>query len=259
VPPDPTDAADAYLVSEITPEQAEVEVSRQKARIEMLQRTMQPGTLLDIGCGPGYLVKAAQTMGWRAAGCDISEGCCEFGREVLGVPLFAGTFQDLPSRSGIDHPDVITAFHVLEHLHEPLDFVKFADRTLKPGGLLVIEIPNLFSFESLLAGESWHGLALPAHVGFYTPESLRHLVEPMFRIDLIEYSIAPYFYENIEPYLKRVAVNADLIDRCARQFSGTAMVAYLVKQAPSPSEAQVKRPSLLRRAARRAARLVRPG
>jgi SAM-dependent methyltransferase len=226
--------------------------------VQLLERFRRPGTLLDLGCGPGYLVKAAEAMGWRAAGCDISEGCCEFGRRMLGVQLFAGSFEDLPERSGIYHPDAITAFHVLEHLHEPDELLQFAAHALLPGGILVIEVPNLFSFESLCAGDSWHGLALPAHVAFYTPESLKLLFEPSFRVAKLEYSIAPYFYERIESYAKQIAVSPEIIDRCARQFSGTAMVAYLERQPGTrrSDEGEEEIPSLVRRGARRITRLL---
>jgi SAM-dependent methyltransferase len=262
VPHDTSDSATVYLTSDIDSSTAVEEVEKQKARLRQLERFRSPpGALLDIGSGPGYLVKAAQEMGWRAAGCELSEACCKFGRDVLGVPLFATSFDDLPQASGIHQADVITAYHVVEHLPVPKEFVSFAARTLAPGGLVLVEIPNLFSFESLQLGEAWHGLALPAHVGFHTPKSLTALFEPEFRITLIEYSIAPYYYEKIAPYLERMAISSELIDRSARQFSGTALVAYIERadagNESSSAAAEPKADALPRRAVRKLWRTLR--
>ncbi len=255
VPEDPSDAADVYLPAGFSLETAAREVEANKGRVRLIERFKRPGALLDVGSGPGYFVKAAQELGWRAAGCDLSTKCCEFGRTELGTAVYPCEFRALPEVSGVRSPDVITAFHVLEHLPSPREFVRFAADVLPWGGLAVVEIPNLFSFESLYQQESWHGLALPAHVAFYTPESLALLFGPRFRIVAVEYSVAECFNERVLPYLGRLAVDGALIDRCARQFSGTATVAYIEKRPP------FWRPSLGRnlpyRAARKVVRLLR--
>ncbi len=239
------DSAGFYLQEQPSLDVAMTEVEACQLRIREIERFKARGTLLDVGCGLGYLVKAAEMTGWRAAGCDLSAACCEFGRETLRVRLFNCGYQELPGMSGIHTADVITANHVLEHLGEPSEFVRFADNILIPGGVAVVEIPNLFSFESLYRGESWHGLALPHHVTFFTTESLSCLFQPAFRVRLVEYSVAEYFHENVGSYLRRLTLDAGAIDRFARQFSGTAMVAYIEKVGTESREdrfAPVRRP-----------------
>ena len=174
------------------------------------------------------------------------------------MPIYPTSFAGLPDASGVQQVDVVTAFHVLEHLPVPQEFARFSSQVLRPGGLLAVEIPNLFSFESLYFRDSWHGLALPAHLGFYTPKSLETLFQPSFRIVLLEYSIAAYFHENIADYAAHLAVDRQLIDGCARQFSGTAMVAYLERVDPEqpPRAGQAVADAIRRTLPYRAARKV---
>jgi len=256
-----SDSSGFYLRDEPTLETAMGEVEKWRVRIREIERFISQGSLLDVGCGLGYVVKAAEKEGWQAAGCDLSEACCEFGRRVLGVQLFSGGYEELPALSGIRTPDVITLNHVLEHLATPSEFVRFAEATLAPGGLAVVEIPNLFSFESLFNAESWYGLAIPHHVSFFTPESLNRLFGPNFRVKLLEYSVAQFFHDNVAGYLHRLTRDQGLIDRYARQFSGTAMVAYIEKQSGLPLEATPDRNShsLVRRAVGRIGRVLRQG
>ena len=263
IPQEDSDSAGFYLRDNPSISDAMAEVEKCKVRIGEIERFKRRGTLMDIGAGLGYMVKAAEDKGWQAVGCDLSPSCCEFGVRTLGVRLFDCDYDKLPGESGLGTVDVITANYVLEHLPSPSEFVRFARQTLRTGGLAVIEIPNLLSFESLYLGESWHGLALPHHVTFFTPESLSRLFSPGFRIILVEYSIADYFHQNVAPYLHRLAIDERLIDRLARQFSGTAMVAYIEKTgeeqlaSPRGGMTETVKKTLPYRAARRLWRVLR--
>jgi len=97
MPHDSGDSADVYLDADVDASAALIEVENQKARIQAIERVRAPGTLWDIGSGPGYLVKAAQMMGWEAAGCELSQGCCEFGRKRSACQFIPHLLLDFPT------------------------------------------------------------------------------------------------------------------------------------------------------------------
>lgn len=111
-----------------------------KDRLAKLERQRGRGSLLDLGCGIGLLVAYARNRGWKAVGLETSvwaaaEGRRRFGIDVIEQPLETA---DVEPRS----IDVIHANHVLEHLVDPVETLAAAFRALRPGGVLVAEVPQ---------------------------------------------------------------------------------------------------------------------
>ncbi len=73
--------------------------------------------------------------------------------------------------------DFITMFHVIEHLTDPLKAFGFAAAHLKPGGNLIIQVPNIDSIQARLFGATWHGLDVPRHIINFTGTGLRRLLK----------------------------------------------------------------------------------
>lgn len=133
------------------------------------------GTLLDVGCGPGLLVAAAQQRGWDATGIEPSAWARDWARQTLGLTLIAGghdAMRQLPPQSR----DVVSALDVIEHVLDPDQFVADCARVLKPGGLLVITTPKFDSLLARLMGRRWYCI-FPAHLHYFTVLSLRTLLE----------------------------------------------------------------------------------
>jgi 2-polyprenyl-3-methyl-5-hydroxy-6-metoxy-1,4-benzoquinol methylase len=114
-------------------------------------------------------------QGWRVVGLDNSRPTVERVRSELGVPCHLGTLPhaDLPPESF----DVITMWHALEHVHEPLLALQAAHRLLSPRGRIVIAVPNIDSAPARLFGPAWFGLELPRHLTHFTPPTLRAMLE----------------------------------------------------------------------------------
>ncbi|WP_128106522.1 class I SAM-dependent methyltransferase [Azoarcus sp. DN11] len=128
------------------------------------------GALLDVGCGNGRFLAVAREMGWRAEGIDFDEQAVRAAR-AEGLQVRHGgieLFDDVRERY-----DVITASHVIEHVHDPVDMLVRIHRLLKPGGRLWLETPNLASLGHRLYGPNWRGLEPPRHLVLFTPDSLR--------------------------------------------------------------------------------------
>jgi 2-polyprenyl-3-methyl-5-hydroxy-6-metoxy-1,4-benzoquinol methylase len=112
--------------------------------------------LLDIGCGSGTFLHLAQAHGYIPHGMDISAKAVEIAHRQYGYPARQG---EIGSSIWDDcRFDFITMFHVLEHLREPRQALKYAGQLLRPGGLLIIQVPNISSMQARLFKTRWYGL-----------------------------------------------------------------------------------------------------
>jgi SAM-dependent methyltransferase len=99
-----------------------------------------PGRLLDVGCGAGHLLALARDAGWDVAGVDPSAEGCALARAQYGLEVTASFLEaaDMPDAFF----DVITLVNVLDQAPDPALLLAAARRTLRPGGLLVVRVPN---------------------------------------------------------------------------------------------------------------------
>jgi 2-polyprenyl-3-methyl-5-hydroxy-6-metoxy-1,4-benzoquinol methylase len=98
--------------------------------------------LLDIGCGLGYFMARAAARGWIAYGCDTSEQWLRHAAAVTGHPERLACSEPTAGLHGGNF-ELITIWDVLEHVHEPLPFLRAAADLLAPGGRLFIRTPNI--------------------------------------------------------------------------------------------------------------------
>lgn len=134
-------------------------------------------SVLDIGSGRGYTLYYLRKYFRfrRAAGTQISQPALEFSRNVLGLEIYG---EDLLKRSwNNDSFDVITLWHVLEHLVKPEEYIVKIYDLLNKNGKLIIEVPNLASWSYRWAGKYWLGLDLKHHLSFFSPLSLQAMLK----------------------------------------------------------------------------------
>jgi SAM-dependent methyltransferase len=134
-----------------------------------------PGRVLDVGCGRGFLLDAFRRRGWTAHGTELDDRSAAHAREVLGLQVETGPADRWPWPEA--HFDAVVFWHVLEHLAAPERALARAHRLLRPGGVLVVGVPNFASPEARLAGPGWFHLDVPRHVVHLTPEWLGRAVE----------------------------------------------------------------------------------
>lgn len=214
------------------PNNIKQQVEAQRVRVENIMRFRQPpGKLLDVGCGPGFFLKAAQGAGFSVQGCELSTGCVEFAKSEWEIEVLRGDFCACPFERG-NH--VITMYHTLEHTREPRRYIKRARDLLARNGMIVIEVPNVLSFDSLYRKEQWEGLCVPAHLQFFSRATLERLLEDCgFELITIESSISDFYFANLHSYLTRLVRDQAQIDKYAREFGGLVLVAY-ARRAWSP-------------------------
>ncbi|HEY6781312.1 MAG TPA: class I SAM-dependent methyltransferase [Thermoleophilaceae bacterium] len=127
------------------------------------------GRLLDVGCGRGDLAHWFAARGWRVAGVEPgAEAAAQ--AAARGIEMHHGTLDDVPWPPSSF--DAISFNHSLEHVHDPLRALVQARTLLRPGGLLIVSVPNFDSWQRRLFGSRWFHLDLPRHLQHFGRVSL---------------------------------------------------------------------------------------
>ncbi len=133
----------------------------------------QRGRLLDVGTAGGSFLAVAKQTGWEAAGCEPNRWLCEWGNKQYGLKIVPGTIFDMKLPDAAF--DVVTLWDVLEHTPDPKAVLKECARVLKPGGLLVVNYPDIYSSIARLMGRRWVFL-LSVHLYYFTSETLKAML-----------------------------------------------------------------------------------
>jgi SAM-dependent methyltransferase len=156
--------------------------------IESWQRMMQPvferaahliqhrigtGRLLDVGAGFGFFLAEMKGRGWEVMGVEISRKGMDYAKKVLGLTVHPGPLEKIGFPE--NHFDAVTGFYIIEHLANPMAFLKECHRILKPGGLLLLRYPHTTPIKNLLHlfGIQNRLYDLPAHLSDFSPEIIR--------------------------------------------------------------------------------------
>lgn len=144
--------------------------------LELLESLSGKGRMLEVGCSWGYFLEAARGCGWQVQGLELSNPAAKWAKERLGLEVGCGTIEAFPLREETVF-DVVVAWHVIEHVQDPMSFLRIARDRLRPGGLLALRTPNIRSAPARLNGRAWHWVGAPAHLSLFSPKSLRLAVE----------------------------------------------------------------------------------
>ena len=131
--------------------------------------------LLDVGCGGATLLGTLRAKGFEVLGFDASPEAAAIAKADHSVEVITG--RRLQDASFPDAAfDVVTLFHVMEHVPDPRDLLAEVRRILNPGGRAVLQVPNIDSWQFRLFGIRWYGLDVPRHVINYSSQSIRQLL-----------------------------------------------------------------------------------
>jgi SAM-dependent methyltransferase len=131
------------------------------------------GALLDIGCGRGDQAAGFARLGWRVAGLDPSDEAVEAAR-AQGVEAIVGELDDAPWDPGSF--DGVLFNHSLEHMPDPVEALHRAAQLVRPGGLVLISVPDWASWQRRRFGTYWFHLDLPRHLQHFNAGALREAV-----------------------------------------------------------------------------------
>jgi len=145
-----------------------------RQRLALIGRLVPPpGRLLDAGAGRGRFVASARDAGYQASGVEPSlrgvQAAAEMGIELQHAGIEA-------AEVALGSYDVVSLWHVLEHLGDPAAALERIGGWLRPGGVLLVGVPNLDSLQARLGGERWFHLDAPRHRIHFTPRGLELLL-----------------------------------------------------------------------------------
>ncbi len=137
--------------------------------------------VLDVGCGIGGFVDVALSSGYSAEGIDLSHPAVEIAMGV-GLPVSRCDFfsEDIQMASR----DVVTLFEVIEHVPQPVAFLRRAEEVVKPGGLVYITTPNFGSLDRRILGAKWKAIH-PEHLTYFTPSTLLAAVRAGTNLEVV--------------------------------------------------------------------------
>lgn len=149
-------------------------------RLKQIAPYKSAGKALDIGCGPGYFLTAAQNLGFDVHGLDPSDYIVEQAQKTWGDRIRLGLIESAayPPESF----DLVVAFDTFEHIYDPKKFLTAIHGVLKPGGVLAITTPDPTSLLSKISGKNWVSYKLPEHVFYWSPETIRKILSEHYEV-----------------------------------------------------------------------------
>lgn len=144
-----------------------------KRKLKLINEVSGSGkSLLDVGCGTGDFLQIAATSGWKISGIEPNDQA----RDIANKKTKASVFDtDQLSKFEAHSFDVITLWHVLEHLPNLDQHFSIFKNLLSPNGVLIIAVPNYRSYDAKLYKEFWAAYDAPRHFWHFSQDSIKRL------------------------------------------------------------------------------------
>jgi SAM-dependent methyltransferase len=199
-----------------------VYVSQMDARVRTFAGTVEQitrlrpsrGRILDVGTAAGAFLKAASDAGWDAAGIEPNGWLARWGRERYGVSIHVGSIDDVPLPR--HHFDVVTLWDVIEHTPDPMHVLRRVNELLVPGGLLIVNYPDIGSWIARALGRKWPFLS-SVHLYYFTRRTIAAALD---RADFETLVVRPHFQRLKLGYIaERGSVVSPLLSRVGLRLS----------------------------------------
>lgn len=129
--------------------------------------------LLDVGCGTGEFLAVMKAAGWQVEGLERDERAAVWAREHHQISLATGSVEQLSAST--QQYDIVTLWHVLEHLYDPGQALEIIARRLRENGVLLIAVPNIAGIDARVYKSNWVALDAPRHVNHFSLDTLARL------------------------------------------------------------------------------------
>ncbi|MBD8389404.1 class I SAM-dependent methyltransferase [Dysgonomonas sp. BGC7] len=147
---------------------------RSKAKMVCRYAGDKKGMLLDIGSGTGYFLNKMKERKWVVTGIEKSETARNYTKQKFNINCQASDYlYEIPCKT----KDVITMWHVLEHLEHLNSVMDHLQGILKDDGTLIIALPNKSSFDAAYYKENWAAYDVPRHLWHFSPADFEHLAK----------------------------------------------------------------------------------
>ncbi len=129
----------------------------------------------EIGCGSGGILLRLQEQGALVSGCDIDTRRANTGRELYNLSLEAKAAEEL-TREDLKGYNIILLSNVLEHLHQPLDFLKHLREIIPENARLIVDVPNISNAAIYSPGNGFSPFVRISHIWYFSVKSLKNLM-----------------------------------------------------------------------------------
>lgn len=142
---------------------------------QMIGKIKSKGKLLDVGCGTGYFADYMKRKGYDVTGVEADPNARSFAEKEFGLEVLSP--EDFLEKKLAGPFDVITLWHVLEHLHDFNLSMERIRKHLAPGGIIIIALPNSNALDARHYKKFWAGYDVPRHLWHFTPQTFQLLAE----------------------------------------------------------------------------------
>ena len=197
------------------------------------------GRILDVGCGTGDFLAACDRDGWQAYGVEPNEKARKNALAKIGnSEAIAASLAEL--KKGSSSPfDVITLWHVLEHVPDLSEYIATIGSLLSETGSLVVAVPNFESYDAKHYKEHWAAYDVPRHLWHFNQKAMQKLFEIHgFRLEAIQPMYFDSFYVSLlsekyktgRPRIFRAFFYGALSNWKARRTNQYSSLIYLLKK-----------------------------
>ena len=177
IPPDLADYYSGYYPIPTLEKLAQI-ASRERFKIEIVQKFKKEGNLLEIGPSIGVFAYQAKQAGYQVDTIEMSQECCDYLVKEIEVNAVNS---DCPHKAmeGMCSYDIIALWHNIEHLPDPWACLSQVAKSLTPGGIVVIAAPNPDAFGFQVLGARWPHLDAPRHLNLIPVQVLIDFLKPL--------------------------------------------------------------------------------
>jgi 2-polyprenyl-3-methyl-5-hydroxy-6-metoxy-1,4-benzoquinol methylase len=190
-------------------------------KLRLIKKHIIGNRVLDVGAGTGYFLNHMKNNGYEGKGVEVDAQAREYARNHFNLSLLDPTHFLKKSESEYD---LITLWHVLEHLHDLHPFMKQFKKILSAKGKLVIAVPNRHSNDAKHYGSFWAGYDVPRHLWHFTPKDVKELAKQHgFKLDKIKFLPLDPFYNSMlsEKYqLRQLGLLKAIVHGTSAYFAG---------------------------------------
>lgn len=180
-----------------------VKIQRHKLRLKFIRRFVKSGSLFDLGAGWGHFMLAARELGYSIYGIEISEQPYLYCTNDLKLPVDHIDFFKMDETAQFD---VVTMWDVLEHIDSADEFLDKCYKVTKPGGYLILQVPQIDSFIAKWQKDNWKMMGLD-HVNYFGKETITKILAAHgFEVVKIKssFEIKLFIMYTILPLLKKI-------------------------------------------------------
>lgn len=174
--------------------------------------TDKPGRALEIGCGKGFMLDALKRRGWDVVGIERTKEMVAYAKNILKLNVVSKEISQFPKEQEFD---LIILFNSLEHMLNPESMLKECSARLKPGGLLVVTVPNFGSWQAKFAGRYWVHLDPPRHLFHFCQRSLINLMKKsgfnIYRVGFVSFEHDPFGW--IQSTINKITGQQNILTR----------------------------------------------